>query len=1587
VAGAFDAKVDISTAQATAGLQALRKEVTTTGAALSALDGILKNTNGRLTETAAAFTKMIAAQRAAASTTRDMAKANIDSARAAGITNVATARATELTARAANQDAQRTRNLAQGNLAEARRTESVTRTGIATDRAAQATQRATQSQAAMNDGLSNSRYLMYDVGATYSILSAGLLAIPAATAAVAAAYQRDFAQVIRVNEDLQGAAGAPAAQALKDSLKTMATDMPIAFDELSRITQLGAQMGVATDKLTAFTETTAKFVAVTGISADSGAQLFGRLETSFTNDVAQFPDFFERVGSSIAYVGAKTVATDPEIAAMLNQIGSLGASAGMSAPEVTGLAAALASVRVQPELARGTLTRIFGQLNRDVAEGAPRMAEYGRVMGTTADQASKLWKEDPSKFFTDLIKGLNKVQTNGGELTTTFDALGIKASRDVSALTKLAVGYDVLDTSMQAAQKGFTDGTALDQMSAITFNTILAKLTEMANAWKNLGDTLGGTSLAPLAVLVDMATNLATGLDSLIKHVPAVGVLLSLLMGFAAITALFLGFKAAQAFVTAGFIGFQQAAARGMGAGLTLSGTMRQLAVTMLMARGMSQQLAASLVQTNGAMAGLSRGTQLLTVSSQTGAGAMTRFAAGARTASASLLGMAGGPIGLVIGALALLTGHLISTQVEAEQAGKSIAEAMQQGADSGARAVAEAFNNRKVSFTDGAIGFNSVGQTVTQIAEKSGVAFDKIVGSISKGEKGMADFRAEMDRVAKSEGFDTLDDFLATAAPGNKAADLQFIAKAVEEYSQKAKEQAKGLKAVEAAAPGAAKGVLDTGDAGDEASTGIDKMTDALKALNDEVFGTLNSEADLQDALSKLGASLQDTGSFDTGSAGGRANIKNLEDSLSKARDYYAQMKATDQMTAQQAAQGYADFVTGLMAKVQALGGDTSAVEALANNTKARFQAAIGGAPAVIPVAADAAPAMTQAQQATSDLQNYIAGNNPKFAIGADTNDAYNRLFTLANSIAEITGYPYQVVLDALTDPASEKSKEIYALITSITNHTYVAPIGADTSAAITNVRNFADYASAQLNSIQNAYNNMAASAPTFAKYTTSFFKGVKGVTNSAPESIRAPQSNVSVAKVAAPAQVAPPVAAGNQLAGLTNGYNDAAQAAKKAGDAGKKAGKDMADGIEDAVAAAEDYGNRLKTALTSAYNQQYGLTKATDEYHSALNAINKQHADEISQLAELRMKVKELNNERNKELITANKAKIEANISAKYGEVDRQADYENQAQTALDNAAAKQKDILATKDQAKTLQDGIGKLTGYSDAAIANREALRGLESKMIDMVSAYAATGKSQEQVRAYAQKLTAQFKVDASQIWQNRQTLGNLIGDMGRYVAAVDRVPRVKPTTVTANTGQATGAIGGVQRALNAIPNNTNKTVTVDWKLNHFTREIPGYKYQGQQVWGVYNKDGSSTGQKFFNRGGEVPGFADGGQIPGTAPSNPSIDNLMAQVDGKGMIRVRSGEFIQPEPAVKHYGLDFMNAIRTMSLPKFNSGGSVGGGSSSAPRATGAMVVTLDADSRAAIQRAGDRPVVMYADAAQIAQTANYGNTILASTGAN
>ncbi|MFT4190835.1 MAG: phage tail length tape measure family protein [Comamonas sp.] len=126
---------------------------------------------------------------------------------------------------------------------------------------------------------------------------------------------------------------------------------------------------------------------------------------------------------------------------------------------------------------------------------------------------------------------------------------------------------------------------------------------------------------------------------------------------------------------------------------------------------------------------------------------------------------------------------------------------------------------------------------------------------------------------------------------------------------------------------------------------------------------------------------------------------------------------------------------------------------------------------------------------------------------------------------------------------------------------------------------------------------------------------------------------------------------------------------------------------------------------------------------------------------------------------------------------------------------------------------------------------------------------------------------------------------------------------------------------------------------------------------------------------------VLGFAEGGS-PSTGgrivgPGTGTSDSIPALVDGVRPIRVSNNEFIHPERAVQHYGLPFMEAVRTLRLPKpqfafgglvsasqrvrFATGGSVSSSSGSESATSAPQVLVRFTNTGTAKQQVGDAKV--------------------------
>jgi phage-related minor tail protein len=176
----------------------------------------------------------------------------------------------------------------------------------------------------------------------------------------------------------------------------------------------------------------------------------------------------------------------------------------------------------------------------------------------------------------------------------------------------------------------------------------------------------------------------------------------------------------------------------------------------------------------------------------------------------------------------------------------------------------------------------------------------------------------------------------------------------------------------------------------------------------------------------------------------------------------------------------------------------------------------------------------------------------------------------------------------------------------------------------------------------------------------------------------------------------------------------------------------------------------------------------------------------------------------------------------------------------------------------------------------------------------------------------------------------------------------------PVVTDLGTRLRNTAIDGLaDAAAQAVTNFKNLRSSVGTLLKQIAADIirSGIKRALVDQFSTSGGGGGGGGGGFLSAiisaGKAIFGFAEGGLIRG--PGTNTSDSIPALVNGRRPIAVSDEEYIQPAKAVKHYGLGFMEAVRTLSFPRpgFAFGGLVAA-HQRARYATGGLV-TAGADA--------------------------------------
>lgn len=352
------------------------------------------------------------------------------------------------------------------------------------------------------------RYALYDVASTMGQVSAVALGAATAVTTLSAKYETAFTDIERTTM-----ASDAMLKSLRSQFLGLARDVPVAFQDLTTIGALGAQLGVAESDLAGFADTVSKFSATTNVSIETAAQSFGAIGELL--DISA--DKYVNLGSAIAYAGVNSVATETEILAVTTAISAVGSQAGLSAEYIGGIATALASLRVPAEQSRGALTRVFQEVNRAAVENGDQLQIYAQLVGKSTEEVQNLLKTEGGvdKFFTMFLRGLSSL--DGQQLTQVLDALSLSDIRVTNTLTRLSQNLDVVGSSLTNFSEGFDNGTFLAEAYAQRVEDLAAKFQILLNSLGELGAGLGDVFAPTVGAAIDAIAGAIQSLTDALK--------------------------------------------------------------------------------------------------------------------------------------------------------------------------------------------------------------------------------------------------------------------------------------------------------------------------------------------------------------------------------------------------------------------------------------------------------------------------------------------------------------------------------------------------------------------------------------------------------------------------------------------------------------------------------------------------------------------------------------------------------------------------------------------------------------------------------------------------------------------------------------------------------------------------------------------------------------------------------------------------------------------------------------------------------------------------------------------------------------
>lgn len=338
-----------------------------------------------------------------------------------------------------------------------------------------------------------------------AMVGAGAAILAGAGLAVRAAVQWESSWA-GVQKTVDGSAEQMAK--LEGELREMARTLPASHEEIAAVAEAAGQLGIERENVAAFTKTMIDLGETTNLTAEQAATMMAR----FGNVMGTAQGDVDRLGASLVQLGNNSATTEAEIMEMGLRLSGAGKQLGLTEGEVLGLSAALSSVGIRAEAGGSSVSSAMIKIAEAVDSGSSKLDTFATVAGMSTSEFKRAFEEDAGQAITAFITGLGKVDQAGVSTFAVLDELGLGEIRVRDAMLRLSASGDLLATSLEHGNQGWSDNIALVDEAAKRYATTESQMQIARNNVNDLGITLGETLLPVLG-------GAAKGLSGLVEAI------------------------------------------------------------------------------------------------------------------------------------------------------------------------------------------------------------------------------------------------------------------------------------------------------------------------------------------------------------------------------------------------------------------------------------------------------------------------------------------------------------------------------------------------------------------------------------------------------------------------------------------------------------------------------------------------------------------------------------------------------------------------------------------------------------------------------------------------------------------------------------------------------------------------------------------------------------------------------------------------------------------------------------------------------------------------------------------------------------